>query len=100
MFLSWELPYIKQVEVLFPIIETIVRSIVKYSKLKPSLPSLLSHELRSQYIANQSGSEKQTISPKIGKNIGMLVCFGCVGTQNRILIEINHHYQITNQHKN
>ena len=71
-----------------------------YSKLKPSLPSRLFYELRSQYIANQSGSEKQTISLKIGKNIGILVCFGCVGTQYRILIDMNHHYHITmNQHK-
>ena len=34
--LSWELSYIKQVEVLFPIEETIVRSIITYSKLKSS----------------------------------------------------------------
>ena len=32
---------------------------------------------------------------KIGKNIDMLVCFLCVGTQDRILVDINHHYQIT-----
>ena len=38
---------------------------------------------------------------KIGKNIDMLVYFLCVGTQDRILVDINHHYQITiNQHKN
>ena len=31
----------------------------------------------------------------------MLVCFICVGTQDMILIDINHHYQITmNQPKN
>ena len=50
---------------------------------------------------NQSGSAKETVSPKIGKNIEMLVCFICMGTQDRTLIDINHHYQIMiNQHKN
>ena len=54
-----------------------------------------------RYIANQSGSAKETVSPKIGENIEMLVCFICMGTQDRTLIDINHHYQITmNQHKN
>ena len=53
------------------------------------------------YIANQSGSEKETVSKKIGENIEMLVCFIYIGTQDRTLIDINHHYQITmNQHKN
>ena len=38
---------------------------------------------------------------KIGKNIKTLVCFICMGTQERTLIDINHHYQISmNQHKN
>ena len=67
----------------------------------PSLSSLLFYEPRSRYIANQSGSAKETVSPKIGKNIEMLVCFICMGTQDRTLIDINHHYQIMmNQHKN
>ena len=58
-------------------------------------------EPRSRYIENQSGSAKETVSPKIGENIEMLVCFICMGTQDRTLIDINHHYQITmNQHKN
>ena len=35
---------------------------------------------------------KETVSPKIGKNIEMLVYFICVGTQNRIMIDFNHHY--------
>ena len=48
------------------------------------------------YIANQSGSEKETVSKKIGENIEMLVCFIYLGTQDRTLIDINHHYQ----HKN
>ena len=52
-------------------------------------------------MANQSESAKETVSPKIGKNIEMLVCFICMGTQDRTLININHHYQIKiNQHKN
>ena len=101
MFLSEELPYIKQVEVLFPIEETIVRSIITYSKLRPSLSLHLFYEPQLWYIVNQSGSAKETVSPKIGKNIEMLVCFICMGTQDRTLIDINHHYQITmNQHKN
>ena len=68
---------------------------------RPSLSSRLFYEPRSRYIANQSGSAKETVSPKIGENIEMLVCFICMGTQDRTLIDINHHYQITmNQHKN
>ena len=101
MFLSWELSYIQQVEVLFPAEETIVRSIITYSKLRPSLSSHLFYESRSRYIANQSESTKETFSLKIGENTEMLVCFICVGTQDKILMDINHHYQITmNQHKN
>ena len=72
--------------------------------IKGERPSLLLHlfyEPRSPYIANQSGFAKETVSPKIGENIEMLVCFICMGTQDRTLIDINHHYQITmNQHKN
>ena len=50
---------------------------------------------------NQYGSAKETVSPKIGENIEMLVCFICVGTQDRTLVDIDHHYQIMmNQHKN
>ena len=67
---------------------------------RPSLPSRLFYEPRSQYIVNQSGSAKETVSPKIGKNIEMLVRFIYMGTQDRTLIDINH-YQVTmNQHKN
>ena len=80
MFLSWELSDIKQVDVLFPIEETIVRSIIAYSKLRPSLPSHLFYEPGLWHIMNQNGSAKETISPKIDKNIEMLVCFVCVGT--------------------
>ena len=48
------------------------------------------HSPRSQYIANQSGFAKETVSLKII----------CMGTQDRTLIDINHHDQITmNQHK-
>ena len=32
-------------------------------------------EPRSQYIANQIGSAKEIVSPNIGENIEMLVCF-------------------------
>ena len=101
MFLLWELSLnIKQVEVVFPTEETIVRSIITYSKLKPSLSLHLSDESQSWYITNQSGSAKETFSLKIGEKIEMLVCFICVGTQDRILIDINHHYQnMMNQHK-
>ena len=66
-----------------------------------SLSSRLSYEPQSGYIANQSGSAKETVSPKIGENIEMLVCFICMGIQDRTLNDINHHYQITmNQHEN
>ena len=69
--------------------------------MRPSLSSRLFYEPQSRYIANQSGSTKETLSPKIGENIEMLVCFICMGTQDRILIDISHHYQIKmNQHKN
>ena len=35
------------------------------------------------YIANRSGSAKETVSPKIGKNFQMLVCVIFTGTQDR-----------------
>ena len=73
------------------------------SLIKGERPSLSSHlfcEPQTKYIANQSGTAKETVSPKIGENIEMLVCFICMGTQDRTLIDTNHHYQITmNQHK-
>ena len=66
-----------------------------------SLSLRLFYEPRSRYIANQSGSAKETVSPKIGENIEILVCFICMGTQDRTLIGVNYHYTITmNQHKN
>ena len=47
--------------------------------------------------ANQSEPAKE----KIGENIEMLLCLICMGKQDRTLIDINNHYQITmNQHKN
>ena len=68
---------------------------------RSSLSLRLSYEPGSWYIVNQSGSAKETVSPKIGKNIEMLVCFICMGRQGGTSIDINHHYQITmNQHKN
>ena len=66
---------------------------------KPSLSLCLFYEPRLQYIVNQSGSAKETVSPKIGENIEMLDCFICMGTQDRTLIDISHHYQM-NQRKN
>ena len=63
-----------------PLKKTIVRSIIAYSKLRPSLPSHLFYEPGLQHIVNQNGSAKETVSPKIDKNIEMLVCFVCVGT--------------------
>ena len=61
----------------------------------------LFYEPPLQYIVNQSGSTKENFSLKIGENIEMLVCFICVGAQDRTLIDNNHHYQIAmNQHKN
>ena len=69
---------------------------------RPTLSSRLIYEPRSWFIdkANQSGSARETVSPKIGENIEILVCFICMGTQDRTLIDINHHDQITtNQHK-
>ena len=68
---------------------------------RSSLSLRLFYEPRSQHIANQSGSTKETVGPKIGQNIEMLICFICMGTQDRALIDINHHYQtMMNQHKN
>ena len=68
---------------------------------RPSLPLRLFYEPRLQYIANQSGSAKEAVIPKIAENIKMLVCFICMGSQDSNLIDISHHYQITmNQHKN
>ena len=58
---------------------------------RASLSSRLFYEPRSRYIANQSGSAQETASPKTGKNIEMLVCFICMGAQDRNLIDINHH---------
>ena len=59
------------------------------------------YEPRLRYIVIQSGSAKETVSLKIGENIEMLVCFICMGTQDRTLIDINHHCQVTmNQHEN
>ena len=49
---------------------------------RSSLSSHLFYEPRSRNIANQSGSAKETISPKVDENIEMLVCFICMGTQD------------------
>ena len=68
---------------------------------RASLSLRLFYQPRSRYIENQSRSAKETLSPKIDENIEMLVCFICMGTQDRTLIDIKHHCQTTmNQHKN
>ena len=68
---------------------------------RPSLSSHLFYKPRPRYIANQSESAKETVSPKIGENIEILDCFICMGTQDKTLIDINHRYEIMmNQHKN
>ena len=46
---------------------------------RPSLQLRLFYEPRSGYTANQSRSAKENVSPKIGKNIEILVCFICMG---------------------
>ena len=67
--------YVEEVKVSFSIEKTIVRSIVIYSKLRPSVPLHLFYKPQLWYIANQSGSAKEIVSPKIGKNIEMFVLF-------------------------
>ena len=55
---------------------------------RPSLSLCLFYEPELWYAANQSGPAKETVSPKSGMNIQMLVCFICMGTQGRTLISI------------
>ena len=57
-----------------------VKSIRTYSELRPSLLSHLFYKPQLQYITNQSGSAKETVSSNIGENIEMLVCYICVAT--------------------
>ena len=45
---------------------------------RPRLSSRLFYEPRLRYIVNQSGFAKETVRPKIGENIEMLVCFICM----------------------
>ena len=59
---------------------------------RPSLSSHLFYEPQSWYIANQSGYARETVSPKIGKNTEMFYLFDCMRTQDRTLIDINHHF--------
>ena len=49
---------------------------------RPSLSLHLFYEPQLQYLdtANQRGSAKETVGPKIGENIEMLVCFICLET--------------------
>ena len=55
-----------------PLSSTDVKFLIKGER--SSLSSRLFYEPQSRYIANQSGSAKETVSPKIGENIEMLVC--------------------------
>ena len=64
-------------------------SIITYNKLRPSLSSRIFYEPRLRYIANQSGSARETVNLKIGENIEMLVCFLCIGIHDRILVDIS-----------
>ena len=43
-------------------------------------------EPQSQYIAKQNGSAKETVSPKIGENIEMLICFICTRHKTGLLL--------------
>ena len=70
-----ELSHIKQVQIPFSIEETIVRSIKRCSKLRPSLSSRLFFDPRSRYITNQSGSTRETVSLKTDENIEILILF-------------------------
>ena len=69
-------------------------------KGKKRILSSCLYEPQLWYIANQSGSAKETVSPKISENIEMLVCFIFMGTQDKTLIDINHYQISMNQHKN
>ena len=58
---------------------------------RPSLSLHLFYEFQLRYIANQIGSAKKIDCPNIGENIEMLVCFICMGTQDRTLIDSNYY---------
>ena len=58
------------------------------------MSSHLSYEPQLWYIANQSGSAKEAVSLKIGKNIEVLVSFICMGMEDRILIDIVIYYYL------
>ena len=58
--------------------------------------SHLFYEPHSWYMANQRGSAKETVIPNIGEIIETLVCFICVGTQDRILILILYQSSLSN----
>ena len=58
---------------------------------RPSLSLHLFYEFQLWYIANQIGSAKKIDCPNIGENIEMLVCFICMGTQDRTLIDSNYY---------
>ena len=92
MFLSWELSYIKQVEVLFSIEKIIVRSIIIYSKLRPSLSSRLVYP-QSRYIANQRGSAKEIVNLIIAENIEILILFAWGRKTGFWLTSLSNYYE-------
>ena len=61
------------------------------------------HECAANFSCHANSKSKwvskETVSLKIGKNSEMLVCFIYMGTQDRTLIDINHHQIAMNQHK-
>ena len=56
---------------------------------RPNLSLCLFYEPQSQYIVNQSGTAKETVSPEIGKNNETLFCFICMETQDRTSITVH-----------
>ena len=54
-----------------------------------NLSLCLFYEPQSQYIVNQSGTAKETVSPEIGKNNETLFCFICMETQDRTSITVH-----------
>ena len=58
---------------------------------RPTLSLCLFYEPQMRYIANQSGFAKETVSPKIGKSIEMLVCFICIGNEQLFKVGMRNH---------
>ena len=58
---------------------------------RPTLSLCLFYEPHTWYIANKSRFAKETVSPKIGKNIEMLVCFICIGNEQLFKVGMRKH---------